>query len=617
MKFFEVQSEGNKFTIKFFGFPFLYHRENSLESYTRFLFMKFKTKKDVIKKKIHVETLEQQENRGAVDSDTELVPDVSVIIPVFNAGKYIKDCLDSLKIQSDRNLEFILVDDESSDNSVEICHQYANEDKRFRIISVAHNIGVAAARNLGLSIARGKYIGFVDPDDIIHKDFFAKLYRKARIYKADIVINTNIKRIDCDNNITGNKNAGIGTVTTNISTRDRMRIALTTGITWNKIYRFDFLKEKQILFPEIKTMGTDNLVTWLSLMYADRIISFEGEPYYYRENPVSIIRKKKDETYYKLIDVYERIHQRIKMSDIPRNTKRLWLKALRNRIINDSISNLRGFEKEEQQIEFVNYVKETFPDIEIKRDIFPLISLTSYPARIKTLSKVVQSLKKQNVQFKKIVLWLAESQFPNKILDLPEDLTSLIDEKFEIRWTERDIRSYKKLIPALIDFPNDIIVTADDDIIYPADWLDRLVRSYQDNPNVIHCLRGRNIRTEESEILPYSKWRLINSPLFEDFNILLTGAGGCLYRRDLLDPEILDVAKFTSICPDADDIWFWGMAVKKGTKIKVARPPLTKLNEIDSTQDSALWSKNKTHNDVVIEQFLKNYPEVKSKILKH
>lgn len=90
---------------------------------------------------------------------------LSIIIPVYNVEKYIKMCLDSLLRQKTTDIEFICIDDGSTDDSGIICEQYAKKDKRFRIFH-KKNEGVSSARNLGLKMAKGEYIAWVDPDDI-------------------------------------------------------------------------------------------------------------------------------------------------------------------------------------------------------------------------------------------------------------------------------------------------------------------------------------------------------------------------------------------------------------------------------------------------------------------
>lgn len=94
---------------------------------------------------------------------------ISVIVPVYNVAPYLKQCLDSIVSQTYRNLEIILVNDGSTDNSLEICQQYSEQDQRIRIIS-QENAGVSAARNTGIEISTGQYLTFIDPDDCYASD---------------------------------------------------------------------------------------------------------------------------------------------------------------------------------------------------------------------------------------------------------------------------------------------------------------------------------------------------------------------------------------------------------------------------------------------------------------
>lgn len=100
---------------------------------------------------------------------------ISIIVPIYNAEKYLKKCLDSLIIQSYENIEIILIDDGSTDSSAEICHVYLKKDKRIKYI-FQNNAGVSKARNVGISYATGKYILFVDSDDYVLKDYVKSLF---------------------------------------------------------------------------------------------------------------------------------------------------------------------------------------------------------------------------------------------------------------------------------------------------------------------------------------------------------------------------------------------------------------------------------------------------------
>ena len=110
---------------------------------------------------------------------------ISVIIPVYNIEQYLPRCLDSVIAQTYNNLEIILVDDGSTDSSGEICDKYSLLDNRIKVIHKS-NGGVSSARNEGLEVAKGDYIGFVDGDDIIEKDMYQILLDNAIKYHCEM-----------------------------------------------------------------------------------------------------------------------------------------------------------------------------------------------------------------------------------------------------------------------------------------------------------------------------------------------------------------------------------------------------------------------------------------------
>lgn len=110
---------------------------------------------------------------------------VSVIIPVYNSEIYLKECLDSVVNQTLQNIEIICIDDGSTDASMDILHEYARKDERFKILEQKH-LGGGAARNLGLKEAAGEYFSFLDSDDYFELDMLEKIYLRCSEKKADI-----------------------------------------------------------------------------------------------------------------------------------------------------------------------------------------------------------------------------------------------------------------------------------------------------------------------------------------------------------------------------------------------------------------------------------------------
>jgi hypothetical protein len=194
-----------------------------------------------------------------------------------------------------------------------------------------------------------------------------------------------------------------------------------------------------------------------------------------------------------------------------------------------------------------------------------VVSLTSFPARFSYLHLVIQSLQVQTLRPDKIVLYLDQG---HKAL-LPDRITKLQSAHFEIR--ERPpVRSYAKLVYALEDFSDENIVTVDDDVIYRAELLETLADGARDTPGVIMAHRAHRISTSiDGILLPYTSWSQDVQDNFArtpSVDLLATGVGGVLYPPGSMHPDALDVTLARKICPEADDIWFYWMARRAGTR---------------------------------------------------
>ena len=112
---------------------------------------------------------------------------ISIIVPIYNVEKYLVQCINSLLNQTYRDLEIILVDDGSSDRCPEICNEYAEKEKRVKVIH-QKNAGVSSARNAGLKTARGEFVGFVDSDDWVSPDMYGAMFRAQKSFQTDLII---------------------------------------------------------------------------------------------------------------------------------------------------------------------------------------------------------------------------------------------------------------------------------------------------------------------------------------------------------------------------------------------------------------------------------------------
>ena len=209
-----------------------------------------------------------------------MTPKISVIVPVYNTGTLLLPCLESLQEQTLQEIEFILVDDGSTDDSGAICDSFARRDSRFRVIH-KKNAGVSRARNDGIRTAQGEFIGFVDSDDTVKPDMFQALYELAQNELADIVI--------CDSVAVGN---GLPDVLETIPplaescllVKDAVSPAVLlelAGSACRCIYRRSMLLDADILFPEDLKFSEDRIFNVRAMGAASRMY-YTKSVYYFR-----------------------------------------------------------------------------------------------------------------------------------------------------------------------------------------------------------------------------------------------------------------------------------------------------------------------------------------------
>lgn len=199
------------------------------------------------------------------------------------------------------------------------------------------------------------------------------------------------------------------------------------------------------------------------------------------------------------------------------------------------------------------------------------VSLTSYPGRLSSLRLPLLSLLQQTVRPGKLLLVLAEDEFPQR--NLPPWLTPMLDQGLELLWVPRNIRQYQKLLPVMARDPEQTIVTADDDTIYPPDWLEGLLDAAAVSPDTILGYRGAEIALDvDGTVKRYTEWPRANIESSSS-RVFLTGVGGILYPPRSLAPVATDASSALRVCPTADDIWFWAAAVLNGSEKRVIVPP--------------------------------------------
>lgn len=245
-----------------------------------------------------------------------------------------------------------------------------------------------------------------------------------------------------------------------------------------------------------------------------------------------------------------------------------------------------------------------------------VISLTSYGRRVvNILPYTLYSLLNQSYKPDVILLWLDKEHWSQN--NIPESIKNIQKYGITIMYCN-DIKSYKKLIPTLNLYPNDIIITCDDDVYYRRNMVELLVNSYKNNPKHVYVHRAHRLRFDNmGNLLPYNDWHLDVSGETNK-RIFPTGVGGCLYKKSFFHKDICNEKLFMELAPKADDIWFYFMEFLNGIECSVLPKngyiyiPLDVFYQYFNT-DASLSNDNckDSQNDVQIKRVMEYY-QIKS-----
>ncbi|ONI42805.1 hypothetical protein AN639_02285 [Candidatus Epulonipiscium fishelsonii] len=208
---------------------------------------------------------------------------ISIIVPIYNVENYLERCIKTIVNQTYKNLEIILINDGSTDNSLDICKKYAKYDDRIRLIDKP-NGGVSSARNIGLKIATGNYIGFVDGDDWIDKNMYKDLMKIVSKYHLDIAITGIFGKI----NTTKLINDKFILFTREQALVELFKSTYIQSFLWQKIFKKELFEK--IKFPEGK-IYEDQFIMYKLFNKCHKIGYINKRHYYYRDTPNSILNK--------------------------------------------------------------------------------------------------------------------------------------------------------------------------------------------------------------------------------------------------------------------------------------------------------------------------------------
>lgn len=215
--------------------------------------------------------------------------EISIIVPVYNVEKYICKCIDSILNQTFTDFELILIDDGSTDKSGKICDEYKKKDSRIKVIH-KKNEGLSSARNIGLDIAQGKYIGFVDSDDYINCEMYSILYKNIIKHDSDIAICAFRKVNKYFNEHVENINNEVK-VFNNIEALNNLygSKSLEFIVAWNKLYKKEIFDETK--YP-VGKINEDEFVIHKLYYACKKVIYIDCNLYYYFQRENSIMNKK-------------------------------------------------------------------------------------------------------------------------------------------------------------------------------------------------------------------------------------------------------------------------------------------------------------------------------------
>lgn len=215
---------------------------------------------------------------------------VCIIIPIYNIERYLSECLDSVLRQSYQNLEIILIDDGSTDNSGNICDEYAAKDHRFQVIH-KENGGAASAKNVGLDHVTGDYIAFLDSDDYVEVTWIEKMVSSLETADADIAECDLVKEYVNKTEPGNIEISKLGSFTC----EDYLAIYLqnwTCSLFCNKLFKAELIKE--IRFRQERRCIDDEFFTYKVLSSAQKIVRIEDKLYHYRQRKSSAVSSEKN-----------------------------------------------------------------------------------------------------------------------------------------------------------------------------------------------------------------------------------------------------------------------------------------------------------------------------------
>ena len=236
---------------------------------------------------------------------------ITIILPVYNVEKYLRQCLDSIVNQTFKDFVCLCINDGSSDNSLSILREYAQKDERFKIVT-QENKGLSVTRNVGIKNTNTKYLTFIDSDDWITENYLEVLYNKIEETNADIVRASYKFYFEKDNSYKSAKIREIHKINTN-SNIEKLYKGYAGAFVWAKLYKTSLIKDNNIRFYEGK-ISEDCPFSSLVYLYSKKIVFVSDELLFYRKHSLSItgnFEKTATDDFYNFVTLTKDLQNRL------------------------------------------------------------------------------------------------------------------------------------------------------------------------------------------------------------------------------------------------------------------------------------------------------------------
>lgn len=564
-----------------------------------------------------------------------MAPLVSIGLPVYNGERFLPQALDSLLGQTLTDLELIISDNASTDSTAEICREYAASDARVRYIRQEANFGPQRNWNFVAGQARGRYFKWATANDFCERQMLEKCVAALSADASIVVCHSRTCMVDEQTGEHKLYQRDVSATHPRPSERFKSVVyahALNNAL--NGVIRIDVLRRTPLIRPYLggDVVLTAELALHGSIVLLPEVLFFrrmgpetssillkpaELQKFYY---PPASGAKPGREQWRRHADFL----QTILRTPIAPAEKRLALLAAARHAVRDRLLLLEFLPAPARHaarylveasphrsgtapllnsaIPWINSLLGTllpyYVHFRWKHQSPPrrphrlpgrlIVSLTSYPARFPTLPLTLKCLLSQSVAADEVILWIAKADKGR----LTSEILSLCDDGLTIKLCDEDLGPYTKIVPALMDYPEAYVATADDDAYYGPTWLEQLVGSYRSDGEVL-CHRAHRIRTGVDGLpLAYQRWDMNTAHSRPSSLIFATGHGGVLYPPGALHPDVTNVRLFREICASADDVWLYWMMRRNGTHARKVGPRRLLSPTWRKTQRVALWKSN-------------------------